>query len=297
MKAGNILIGVVCLIAWGCNNDQDISDAYGSFEAKEIILSAQTMGELKSFDLDLGDQVKKNQLVAVVDTLELHLNKLQLEVKKESVIKNAANIKAQRSVQEQQLANNMITLQRTQKLFNKKAATQKQLDDIEGMVKLSQRQIAAFDIQEQSVLQELKVIDSQIAVLNKKISDALIVSPVNGTVTNTFVEQGEIVAPGKSLAKIADLNPMELRVYVTGAQLPLLSLNQKVKVVVDAGAETNQQFTGKVIWIADEAEFTPKVIQTKAERVKLVYAVKISVPNEQGILKIGMPGEVNFMNN
>lgn len=297
MKAGNILIGVVCLIGWGCNEDQDVADAYGSFEAKEIILSAQTMGELKTFDLDLGDQVKKNQLVAVVDTLELHLNKIQMEVKKESVIKNAANIKAQRSVQEQQLANNMITLQRTQKLFNKKAATQKQLDDIEGMVKLSQRQIAAFDIQEQSVLQELKVIDSQIAVLNKKISDALIVSPVNGTVTNTFVEQGEIVSPGKSLAKIADLNPMELRVYVTGAQLPLLSLNQKVKVVVDAGVETNQQFTGKVIWIADEAEFTPKVIQTKAERVKLVYAVKISVPNEQGVLKIGMPGEVNFINN
>jgi HlyD family secretion protein len=140
----------------------------------------------------------------------------------------------------------------------------------------------------------MKSIEARLNQIEQQLDDAHVVNPVNGTVLTTYVEPHELVGQGQPLYQIANLDTLELRAYVSGAQLPSIALGQSVEVLVDENAEENQRLSGKISWIASQAEFTPKMIQTKEERVTQVYALKIKVPNPDGILKIGMPGEVNF---
>ncbi len=276
-----------------CDKSENKSDAYGNFEAVEITVAAQSQGELELFTLEKGDELAAGQLVGYADTTTLHLSRMELQAQKQAVKTRLGNLNAQIEVQEQQLENLQTTYARIEKLVADKAATQQKLDDIEGKVKLAQKQIEAIRVQKQGVYAELEVLDVKQQQIDDKIGNALIRNPVKGTVINKFAEQGELVVPGKPLYKIARLDDMELKVYVSGAQLPHVKLGQEVEVLIDENRESNRKLKGTVSWIADDAEFTPKVIQTKKERVKLVYAVKVKVPND-GTLKIGMPGEVNF---
>jgi HlyD family secretion protein len=174
------------------------------------------------------------------------------------------------------------------------AATQKQLDDAEARVRTIRRKIDALQTQKQSVRAEVAATEAKIAQLDDQIEDATITNPVRGTVLTTFVEPHELLQKGQPLYRIANLDTLILRVFVSGAQLPGVKLGQDVEVLVDKNAQENQALIGQVSWIASQAEFTPQQIQTKEERVSQVYAVKVRVPNPDGILKIGMPGEVNF---
>ena len=149
--------------------------------------------------------------------------------------------------------------------------------------------------QKEVVYSELNTLDVQLKQINENISKCYISNPVKGTVLNRYVEKGELVIPGKPLYKIADLNELDLKVYVSGAQVPHVKIGQNVEVLIDEDEKTNASLEGIITWISDQAEFTPKIIQTKEERVNLVYAVKVKVKND-GRLKIGMPGEVNFKN-
>lgn len=295
MKSIKIIVISVLLAAFtaSCNNANKKSDAYGNFEAAEVIVAAQSQGALEVFNLSQGQELLAGQVVGYTDTTALHLNRLEVKTQKQAVKTRLDNLNAQIAVQQQQLENLEITLNRMKKLVQDKAATQQKLDDIEGKVKLAKKQMEATKVQKQGVYAELEVLDVKLMQLADKIEDALIKNPVKGTVINKFAEQGELVVPGKSLYKIARLDDMELKVYVSGAQLPHVNVGQKVEVLIDESRASNRKLKGTVSWIADDAEFTPKVIQTKKERVKLVYAVKIKVPND-GALKIGMPGEVNF---
>jgi HlyD family secretion protein len=145
-------------------------------------------------------------------------------------------------------------------------------------------------------LSEAGPLQKQVAQVEENISKTKIVNPINGTVITKYAEQGEITSPGKALYKIADLSTLNLRAYVTGAQLSQIKLGQQVQVLVDDGAKNYRSYTGTITWISDKAEFTPKTIQTKEERANLVYALKIKVKND-GYLKIGMYGEVQLHNN
>ena len=185
-------------------------------------------------------------------------------------------------------------MKRIQNLLKDEAATQQQLDDIQGKVRTIRKQIDALQTQKQSVRAEINATQARINRINQQLTDALVTNPVNGTVLTSYVEPHELVGQGQPLYQIANLDTLELRVYVSGAQLPEIKLGQPVEVLVDKNEEENQQLSGGISWIASEAEFTPKMIQTKQERVTQVYAVKVKVPNPDGILKIGMPGEVNF---
>ena len=285
------LIPLLFLIS--CNRNQKLSDAYGNFESETVSVSSETAGRILQMNIEEGQVIEQGQLIAVIDTTDLYLKLLQLQAQKKAVAAKNPSVAAQIAVQEQQKANLVIEKNRVQKLLADNAATPKQLDDINGSLSLVDKQIAQIKTQNAGIAEELEVIDRQIVQVKETIRRSYIKSPLSGTVLSKYSETGEVAAPGKVLCKLADLSYLELKVFVPGSILPKVKLGNKVEVLIDKNEKENQKLEGTVSWISQKAEFTPKIIQTKEERVNLVYAVKIKVKND-GSLKIAMPGEVNF---
>ncbi|MBN2731767.1 MAG: HlyD family efflux transporter periplasmic adaptor subunit [Balneolaceae bacterium] len=293
-QLSNIALMLVLLLIVSSCSDEEQSDAYGQFEATETTISSEVSGKLVSYQVEEGDWLKANQRVGTVDTTRLALQRQELESQLESIRARVTNINAQVEVQRSELALARTNLNRVQAMHSDGAATDQQLDDAQAKVRTLEKSIDAQQTQKQSVRADIRATQNKIEQVNNQIQDALIVNPVAGTVLTSFAEPYEVVQQGQPLYRIANLDTLTLRVYVSGAQLPGIKLGQKVEVFVDKNAEENQSLDGKVRWIASEAEFTPQQIQTKEERVSQVYAVEVRVPNRDGILKIGMPGEVNF---
>lgn len=291
--AANVLLTVVSLMFSSCRNNNNLSDAYGNFEAVQVTISAESAGKIHFLKVEEGSQPDSGAIVALIDTTDLYLKKLQLQAQKKAVAVRKSTIESQVAVQQQQKANLLVEKNRLTRLIADKAATPKQLDDMNGAIDLVDKQVENIKTQNAGVNDEMNVIDRQIAQVNESIRKCYISNPVKGTVLNKFAEAGEIAAPGRALYKIADLSVMELKVYISGTQLPGVKQGQQVEVLIDKDRKTNRKLTGVVSWISPKAEFTPKIIQTKEERVNLVYGVKIRVPND-GSLKIAMPAEVNF---
>lgn len=281
------------IIFTSCGKDEKRSDAYGNFEAVETIVSAEATGKLVDFNIEEGQLLEKDVTVGNIDTDQLSLKKKQLEAQKNTIKTKFKNVFSQISVYQEQKRVNQIEKERIERLLKDDAATTKQLDDINGSIGVLNKQIASIESQNSTTMQELKSIDVQIQQVQDQIEKSAIINPVKGTVLMKLAEQSEIVNYGKPLYKIADISTMELRVYVSGDQLSEIKIGQTVKVFIDAGKSEYKEFEGTISWISSKSEFTPKIIQTKEERVNLVYAVKIKVKND-GSLKIGMPGEVIF---
>lgn len=291
-----ILVVIVIAILSSCSNQETLSDGYGNFDAHaEVIVSSQTMGEILQFKVEEGSLLKAGQIVGLVDTTQLHLKKVVLNNQKKVVASKLANIHASIAVQQQQLKINEINRQRIQNLYRSKAATQKQLDDINGLVVLNKKQIMATLTQNKNIYTELQSINAQKAQVNESIRQSLITNPVEGTVLVKYAERGELATPGKPLYKIANLKTLELKAFVSGSQLSHIKIGQRVKVYYDKNKKVDNEVNGTILWISSQAEFTPKTIQTKQERVDLVYAVKIKVSNANGAIKIGMPGEFRIV--
>ena len=291
----NYIISLLVLASFftSCSNSEKKSDAYGNFEATEIIVAAQANGELLKFELQEGDILTKKQIVGLVDTIDLYLNKKLLNQQIHTISSNLVSINSEIEVQNQQLENNQINQSRIQKMYNQDAATKKQLDDINGLVDLNKKMITAVVSKKQNILDQINGVGIQIEQIDEAISKCIITSPSNGTVMVKYSEQGELAGVGKPLFKLADVKNIKLKAYISGAQLPDVKLGDVVEVVFDKSNTENSLTKGKVVWISSTAEFTPKTIQTKEERVNLVYAIKILVKND-GRIKVGMPGEVNF---
>lgn len=292
MKTNYILI-ILAVVLSACSSNEDRSDAYGNFEVDDVIISAEANGKLMMLNIQEGQRLNNGKLVAVIDTTDLVLKRKQLKAQKTASASKLTNINSQIDVQEQQKSNLTVDKNRVEKMLKDGAATQKQLDDINGNLDLIDKQISSIKTQKSAILAELDAIDAQVDQVNASIEKCQIINPITGVVLDKYAEPGEITAFGKPIYKIANTDEMYLRVYVSGAQLPNIKLGQEVQVLIDKDTETDQILTGQVSWISETAEFTPKIIQTKEERVNLVYAVKIRVSND-GRLKIGMPGEVNF---
>lgn len=288
----SLAIGLLMMVT-GCSGEEK-SDAYGQFEAQETTISAEISGKLLTYDVEEGDELEKGQDVGLIDTTRLVLQEQELRARMESVRSQIANINAEIEVREEELALAETNLKRIQAMREDNAATDQQLDDASSKVQTIRKQIVAMQTQKQSIRAEINATRSRMDQLQDQLQDTRIVTPVGGTVLTSYVEPHELVQQGQPLYQVASLDTLELKVYISGAQLPSVKLGQTVQVLVDSTAETNQQLNGRVSWIASEAEFTPKMIQTKEERVTQVYAVKVRVPNPNGVLKIGMPGEVNF---
>ena len=289
----NLVIITACLLLVSCNHRIKTSDAYGNFEAVQVTVSAESAGRILSLNVEEGMQLDAGTIVAVIDTTDLYLKKLQLQAQRKAISVKTGTVSSQVEVQVQQKANLLIEKDRIARLFSENAATQKQVDDLNGAIDLVDRQIASINTQNAGISEELEVVDRQIAQVNESLRKCYIHNPVKGTVLSKFSEPGEIMTPGRALYKIADLSLMEFKVYVSGDQLPAIKIGQTVEVIIDAEKKPNPELKGTVSWISSRAEFTPKIIQTKEERVNLVYGVKILVKND-GSLKIAMPAEVNF---
>lgn len=282
---------------FGCSNNENGADAYGHFEAKEIVVSAQGNGQILSLNLEEGQVLKAGQVVGLIDTTTLALQRAQLLAAMGTVRKKTQDPNPQIKVLEEQKRTLLTEKARVEALLKEEAALPKQLDDIKGQLAIIEEQIRAAranaDRFNQAVLAETDPLAAQRNLLDEQISRCYVKNPVEGTVILKWAEQGELASIGKPLYKIADLRRMELRAYIGGDQLSAVKIGQNVTVHFDTGKDQLQSLPGTVSWISPQAEFTPKIVQTKDERVNLVYAIKVAVDND-GALKIGMPGEVSF---
>lgn len=280
-----------------CTGSDMNYDAAGTFEAVETIVSAEVTGTLEEFKIEEGQPLAAGAVLGYIDTTQLYLQKRQLMAQARAVTSRQPNINAQVAALQEQLKQAQREQQRIANLVKADAATGKQLDDANAQVAIIQKQIAAqqssLGITTSSLAEETTPIEAQILQIENQLAKSRIVNPVGGTVLAKYAEAHEVVNVGKPLYKIADISTLHLRAYVTGNQFAGLKLNQTVTVLTDDGTGHYRKYPGIIIWISDKAEFTPKTIQTKDERANLVYAIKVKVKND-GYLKIGMYGEVNF---
>ena len=292
MKTRSLII-IAALLLGGCKNKAEKADAFGNFEATEIIISSETNGRILQFDPAEGNNVDKNAIIALIDTTIIHLQKAEIDAGMKSVRTRISTINAQNDILNQQIENLNVNITRIGKMLKDDAATQKQYDDLTGQVAVLHKQITANNTQKTSVAAELSVYESKKATLNEQVVRSSVKSPIKGTIIEKYSEAGELTAAGKPLVKISDLSIIKLKVYVSGAQLGSVKLGQQCTVRTDDGKKGYSTFTGTISYISGKAEFTPKIIQTKEERVTLVYAVTIDVKND-GTIKSGMPGEAIF---
>lgn len=277
----------------GCHGGGKASDAYGNFEATEILVSAQAAGQILQLSANEGASLQAGEQAGLIDTVDLFLQKQVLLAQADAVAAQFTILHAQADVQRQQIKNLENDFARIKNMWSDGAATQKQYDDVQGAWEVAKRQLSATESQRIALHSQQRTIDRQVAQLKHNITKCRIENPRMGTVLVRYAEAGELTAPGKALYKIGDLSEMKLKVYVSETQLAAIKVGQPVEVLIDAPGGGLQRLEGIVCWISGKAEFTPKIIQTRDERVNLVYAVKVAVKND-GRLKIGMPGEVNF---
>lgn len=292
MKTRSLIIIAAVLLA-SCKSKTDQADAFGNFEATEVIVSAETSGRILLFNATEGEEIEKGSEIALIDTTMFHLQKAEIDAGMKSVRTRINSITAQNDILNQQIANININISRIENMLKDDAATKKQYDDLTGQVAVLQKQIAANNTQKASIAAEISVYESKKATLNEQVARSSVKSPLKGTIIEKYSETGEMTAAGKPLVKVADLSLIKLKVYVSGAQLGSIKTGQQCAVRTDNGEKGYSSFTGTISYISGKAEFTPKIIQTKEERVTLVYAVTIDVKND-GTMKSGMPGEVIF---
>jgi HlyD family secretion protein len=285
-----IMTVLVLTSLFSCNNNKDKADGYGNFEATEITISAEGNGKIAFLNLEEGDVLEPGVTVGLIDTMQLYFAKQQLIVAKNTIFSKSKNVLSQISVLQEQLKTAQIEKNRIRSMFAENAATKRQVDEIEGKVSVLKEQIKSVSTQNAPIVNEVQSTAVQIEKVNDQIQKSKVINPIKGTVLAKYAEPNEVTAFGKPLYKIAELSELTLRVYVSETQLSKIKVGQQVTVKIDT-EKAMKSYRGTLSWIATSAEFTPKIIQTKEERVNLVYAVKIKVKNE-GSLKIGMPAEM-----
>ncbi len=291
------MICVAAMVLTGCNANRSGYDAEGYFESTDVTVSAESSGKILYFNAEEGADVEAGTLLGCIDTVQLYLTRMQLAKSAESVLKNRPDIAKQVQAMKEQLKTLEREKDRVARLLADGAATQKQMDDIESQIAVMEVQL---DAQETALENSVSSLDAQsssigmqIAQIDDKLAKCRISSPVSGTVLTKYAEAGEFVAAGRPLFKVADLDRVYLRAYVTSAQLSEIKIGQQVKVYSDYGKGYSKEYPGTVTWISSQSEFTPKNIQTDDERRNLVYAIKVAVGND-GLIKLGMYGGIVF---
>jgi HlyD family secretion protein len=306
----NLILGLAAVMLMNaCGNGKLDYDASGNFEADEVIVSAQQTGLLLDFSIQEGDKLTAGQTVGQIDVAIPTLQKEQVQAsinalkdKTHDPIPQTELVKRQLAVQEAQLEQQYRERKRTENLVKSDAATQKQLDDINALIEQLERQLSVTrqqirlndsntSTQNRTILSEKAPLEKSLAQYAEQINKGQVINPINGVVLTRYALKGEFATTGKALYKIANIDTLYLKAYITGDKLPGIKLGQTVQARIDQGEKNYKTYTGDITWISDKSEFTPKTIQTKNERANLVYAIKVRVKND-GYLKIGMYGEM-----
>lgn len=284
------------IVAVSCSNEADY-DAQGTFEATEVVISAEGTGRILNFDIVEGEAIEANSKVGDIDSLQLHLQREQLKAQQVALLSSRPDKEKQVASLRSQIAKQRAELQRVENMLRDGAATTKQRDDIEAQIDILEGQLSAtlstIDNNTSTINENAAALEAQIAALDDRIAKCRISSAVGGTVLVKYAEEGEFTTVGKPLMKVANLEDIYLRAYFTSDQLSKVNLGDEVTVTANFGGDERYDYKGRVAWISAESEFTPKSIQTKDSRANLVYAVKIAVKND-GRLKIGLAGEVKL---
>ncbi len=291
MKKRIVILLSFAIFGFTACSDEDKADGYGNFEATEITISSEAQGKIKYFNVQEGDEIEAGIQVAIIDTTQLHLEKQQLLASKKTVASKSQGVFSQIEVLNQKLKLAEREERRMKNLFAEKAATQRQVDQAEGEVNVIREEINNVKTKNSPIVNEVQLIEAQIAKIDDLIEKSMVENPLKGTVLAQYAEAGEVTSFGKPLYKIADMDTLTLRVYISETQLSDIKLGQEVQVKIDSKKEDMKSYPGRITWISSSAEFTPKTIQTREERANLVYGVDIKVAND-GSLKIGMPAEM-----
>lgn len=297
MKTLNYIIPILLASLFSCSSNENRTNSTGVFEATEIIVSAESSGKILFFTIQEGDLLQKGQVLGQIDSTQLHLSKLQVEANKLALLSSRPDIQSQLNALNREIEKAEFEKKRIGNLLKGDVATQKQLDDINAQIEVLRATLKAkktsLNISTQAIDAQSVALEAQIDLINDNLERSKILSPIEGIVLVKYAEEGELAVMGKPLFKVADLDRMILRAYVTADQLPAINTGQTVKVLAEFGKDGNREYEGKITWISGKSEFTPKTIQTQDERANLVYAVKVAVPND-GYLKIGMYGGIKI---
>lgn len=289
--------GIVLMVSTaslsGCGKN-DRSDGYGNFEATEIVVSSESTGRLLRYEVEEGRHLDPGVVTAVVDTTQLDLDRRQLRSQLRALLEQKPSVDAEAAVYNQQRRNLQRDIDRYNRLVTEGAVASKRLEEIEDQARVVERQIGAVRSKVPAIDSQANALEAQIGRLDDQIRRSVVHNPVGGVVLAKYAEPGEVVGYGKPLYRIADTGTMFLRVYLSESQIPQVKIGQKVEVLIDEGKAASKRLKGTVTWISSKAEFTPKIIQTREDRVNMVYAVKVLVKNPDGLLKIGMPGEIRL---
>ncbi|SFF00290.1 HlyD family secretion protein [Thermophagus xiamenensis] len=285
---------LVLILIPGCSNDDGKADAYGNFEADEVIISSEIAGKIEWLQVDEGDILEGGKVIAMIDTTIAQLELEQLLASKESVEARLVQLRKSIEVQKERLKVMEKEVNRVAGMFEEEAISAQKYDEITGQYRVTQKELAQVQSQALALKAEMRVVEAKINAARERLARCKVKAPFSGTILQKYAEAGEVVAFGKPLLKMAKTDELILRAYISGVQLDDVTLGQSVRVAFDRDKKNEHQREGKITWISASAEFTPKIIQTKEERVDLVYAIKVKVPNYDGKIKIGMPGEVFF---
>lgn len=293
----NIVYVSIILLLTACGKGNGDYDASGVFETTEVIVSAEANGKIMRLNFIEGQQVEQGKALGYIDTVQLYLKKMQLLTNTSAIKSGRVDIPRQIAAIKQQIATQKNEQKRFENLVKANAANQKQLDDINAQILVLERQLTAqtelLENSNKNISEQSSGLEVQIAQINDQIQKSIICSPINGTILSKYAEQGELATQGRALFKVADIEHMFLRAYITASQLTQVKIGQAVKVYADFGEKEMKEYSGTITWISDKSEFTPKTIQTRDERANLVYAVKVAVKND-GYLKYGMYGELKL---
>lgn len=285
----------VALLLFGCKNGTTLSDAYGNFEADDIMISAETSGKITAFSYNEGDEITTNTTLAVIDSTDHFLKKLEL-------IETAKGITIKKSKATSELKTLAIIKEKAKQdrdsyldLLNEKVVPQEIYDNKNNSYKLAKERYKTGKQAIALIEQELNITQVKLQQVDNILKKCRITSPINSVILNKYYNIGEMVTAGKPLLKVANLDNIYLKAYIDGNQLSQVKLNQQVEILIDSTDGELKSYVGTITYIASKSEFTPKIIQTKDERTKLVYAIKVSLTND-GFVKIGMPAEVRFGN-
>jgi HlyD family secretion protein len=309
------------VLAAGCARAPE-PDAYGNVEATEVVVGAESSGQLISFTVHEGNALAADATVGEIDRTQLELQRTAASAERSATAARVMEIDQQIQALEAQreaavaqrsalVAQHEIAkraYERISRLYAQQAATAPQLDQAERDLRTLGEQVTSQDrqitaqgrqidgarAQQVTIRRQVAAADAQIEQIGDRIRKTAVVNPIAGTVLATYAEAGEFVQQGQPLYKIADLGAVEVRAYIDETQLTAIRLGQAADVTVDSGKDERRSISGTVSWISSQAEFTPTPIQTRDERAELVYAIKIRVANQDGLLKIGMPADVNF---